>query len=148
MRPLHPALRMEVRIKHVMMKEKKREVPVREAPVHEAPVHEIPSVDQVPVPSGDRQAGVDNHHVPLVHGKVVHEDPDSHQEVVKAPLEEGVHHIPETVQLVDQRDLPSRTASTARRCITSPMLRRGRGPGELRPRQKLDKFTLGGGGHN
>ena len=62
-RPLHPALRMEVSSKPVMRKErssnlvmrkeKRREVPVHEVPVHEVPIHEAPSVDRVPVPSGD-----------------------------------------------------------------------------------------------
>ena len=64
-RPLHPALRMEVSSKPVMRKErssnlvmrkeKRREVPVHEVPVHEVPIHEAPSVDRVPVPSGDPQ---------------------------------------------------------------------------------------------
>ena len=121
----NPVMKKEKKSNPVMSKEKRREVTV-----HQAPVHEAPSVDWVLVPSGAPRKRVD--------GEVVREEPESCPKVSVAPLQE-VQHLPEPVQL----DLPSRTASTARRCMTSPMSRRGRGPGgpsgELGPSQEAEQ---------
>ena len=56
-------MRKEKKSNPVMMKEKKREVPVHETPKR----HQFtkpPSVDGAHYPPGDLQLGVDDHHVP------------------------------------------------------------------------------------
>ena len=117
-------------------------------------LHSEPSVDGDLDTPRDLQVGADDRHVPT--GDVVHKEPDRCPDVIEAPLE-AAQHISQTLfswwrKDQDQRDLPKRTRSTAWRCMTFPMLGRGRGPGgpsgELGHRQEANRFTLGEGGHN
>ena len=49
--------------------------------------------------------------ISMENGEVVRDNPDSHQEVAEALLEEGVNHIPEPVQLVEEGSRPKRSTT-------------------------------------